>query len=88
MNARKTWFMENRHEGGFAQWDHELGKVLAATDRDVSSRRIGVEWKQNRVMRAGTARAPEVGQVAPICRGRWSRFMGSERPTGIRALGP
>ncbi len=30
-----------------------------ATDRDVSSRRMGVDWKQGKVMRAETARAPE-----------------------------
>jgi hypothetical protein len=44
-----------------AHWDHEPGRVRSPTDPDVSSRRIGVEWKQDRAMRDGTARAPQDG---------------------------
>ena len=51
----------------------------AATDRDVSSRRIGVDWKQGKEMRAETARAPELRQWAPIDGVPRSWFMGSRR---------
>jgi hypothetical protein len=47
-------------------------------DRDVSSQRIGVDWKQNEVLRAATTGVPEVGQLAPTQADRCAWFAGSK----------
>ena len=67
--------MGSYDEAEFARWGHEPGRAQVATDRDVSSRRIGVDWKQGKVMRAETARAPECRQLPPIHGVRWGWFM-------------
>lgn len=42
----------------------ERDSTWESTDRDVSSRRSRVTWKEDKVLRAGTARGPECGRIA------------------------